>query len=290
MPNIALALREEMSRIARREVRSQTGVLQRSSAKQRREIAKLKREIANLTRALKQSSRTKVAEPASLDDSKKYRFVASGFRTLRHRLGLSAAQMGKLIGVSEQSIYNWETKSPFLDAPCCRTSPHFVARANAKWRPCSADTSDSHPEKLSLFDPVTWKRLLELLHGQGHRLSAFDHTLNDVRREERSPNDACDVTLGNAFRLADRSEGRVLSAGDLPIPLAALCNELEQRQVPLSCLRFARRCRNHEPYIVRSPMQPYWIADLDRLLGRIDAPMICASSVEVRTMSSCLSE
>ena len=110
MPNIALALKEEMSRIARREIRSQTAALHRSSARQRREIAQLKREIANLTRALGQSSRKKAVEPASTDDSRKYRFVASGFRTLRHRLGLSASQMGRLLEVSEQSIYNWETK------------------------------------------------------------------------------------------------------------------------------------------------------------------------------------
>lgn len=111
MPNIALALRDEMARIARREIKSQTAVLQRSSVKQRKEIAKLKREIADLTRALAKSSIKKATGPTSNDASTKYRFVASGFRTLRHRLGLSAAQMGKLLDVSEQSIYNWETKT-----------------------------------------------------------------------------------------------------------------------------------------------------------------------------------
>jgi len=37
---------------------------------------------------------------------------------MRRRLGLSAAQLGRLIGVSEQSIYNWETKkaTPRKDA------------------------------------------------------------------------------------------------------------------------------------------------------------------------------
>jgi DNA-binding transcriptional regulator YiaG len=111
MPNIAVALKEEMTRIARRQIRSQTAVLQRSSARQRKEIAQLKREIATLTRALKQSGKKKSVEATPTDDSTKFRFVASGFRTLRHRLGLSAAQMGKLLDVSEQSIYNWETKA-----------------------------------------------------------------------------------------------------------------------------------------------------------------------------------
>jgi len=38
------------------------------------------------------------------------RFAAKGLRTQRARLGLSAADFGKLIGVSAQSIYNWESE------------------------------------------------------------------------------------------------------------------------------------------------------------------------------------
>jgi predicted transcriptional regulator len=36
------------------------------------------------------------------------RFVAKGLRPQRKRLGLSATEYGKLLGVSAQSIYNWE--------------------------------------------------------------------------------------------------------------------------------------------------------------------------------------
>ena len=36
------------------------------------------------------------------------RFVAKGLRSQRSRLGLSAADFGKLLGVSAQSVYNWE--------------------------------------------------------------------------------------------------------------------------------------------------------------------------------------
>lgn len=112
MPNITNVLREEITRISRREIKKQTAVLQRSSAQYRRDIAALKREVTRLERALKQQHHelrtplpeVKDAEPNSM------RFVAKGFRTLRYRLGLSASQMGKLLGVSEQSIYNWETK------------------------------------------------------------------------------------------------------------------------------------------------------------------------------------
>jgi DNA-binding transcriptional regulator YiaG len=37
------------------------------------------------------------------------RFRVAGFANLRKKLGLSAAEMGKLMGVSAQSVYHWET-------------------------------------------------------------------------------------------------------------------------------------------------------------------------------------
>ena len=36
------------------------------------------------------------------------RFVAKGLRSQRSRLALSASEFGKLVGVSAQSVYNWE--------------------------------------------------------------------------------------------------------------------------------------------------------------------------------------
>ena len=112
MPKIANVLREEITRISRREIKKQSAVLQRSSAQFRRDIARLKREVASLQRSLKQKNRADQPKLVAADaDASSMRFVAKGFRSLRHRLGLSAAQMGKLLKVSEQSVYNWETKA-----------------------------------------------------------------------------------------------------------------------------------------------------------------------------------
>jgi DNA-binding XRE family transcriptional regulator len=36
------------------------------------------------------------------------RFSAKGLQSHRSRLGLSASEFGKLLGVSAQTIYNWE--------------------------------------------------------------------------------------------------------------------------------------------------------------------------------------
>lgn len=42
------------------------------------------------------------------ESSEKLRFSAKGFAAQRQRLGLSAADVGKLLNVSALSIYKWE--------------------------------------------------------------------------------------------------------------------------------------------------------------------------------------
>ena len=43
------------------------------------------------------------------DDSNALRFRADGFASLRKKLGLSGNDMAKLLGVSNQSVYHWES-------------------------------------------------------------------------------------------------------------------------------------------------------------------------------------
>ena len=113
MPNIASLLKLEISRISRREIRSQVEPLRKASAAYRREIAALKRELQGLKRqsTLLAKRAVKPAESADAQTaSTPLRFVAKGLRSLRSRLGLSAPELASLMGVSAQSIYNWETK------------------------------------------------------------------------------------------------------------------------------------------------------------------------------------
>ncbi|GAB4477237.1 MAG: hypothetical protein OHK0044_23530 [Burkholderiaceae bacterium] len=111
MPNIAALLKEEIQRLARKEVRGTAAALKKTTAYQRRAIAALRRQIAQLQRELATLGRrldkgAGAAPPAP--ETPKVRFVARGLRSQRARLGLSAAEYGKLVGVSAQSIYNWE--------------------------------------------------------------------------------------------------------------------------------------------------------------------------------------
>jgi DNA-binding XRE family transcriptional regulator len=112
MPNFASALNGEISRIARKEVRAEAESLKKQSAQHRSQIAALKRQVAALEKAVRQVSkgtRPKAAEvPAKASDAAGLRFRAKGFAAHRARLGLSAAQAGAMLGVSGQTIYQWE--------------------------------------------------------------------------------------------------------------------------------------------------------------------------------------
>jgi len=113
MPNIATLLKDEISRLSRREIRKEVQPLRKASAAYRREIAALKREVQALRRQTTVLAK-QTPKPDSRADTKDsappLRFVAKGLRSLRARLGLSAPDLARLMGVSDQSIYNWELK------------------------------------------------------------------------------------------------------------------------------------------------------------------------------------
>ena len=112
MPNIGVLLKDEISRLCRREIRKTVASVKKASAAYRRDIASLKRQLAALQKkSASLEKRTNVARDSNptLPD-RPVRFVAKGLRSLRSRLGLSAAQLALLLDVSEQSVYNWETK------------------------------------------------------------------------------------------------------------------------------------------------------------------------------------
>ncbi len=110
MANIASLLKAEISRIARKEIRAETEALKKASSQYRSDIAALKRRMAEQDRLIARLRKSKPAgvENEEAEESTKLRFRADGFASLRKKLGLSAAEMGKLLGVSLQTIYHWE--------------------------------------------------------------------------------------------------------------------------------------------------------------------------------------
>jgi DNA-binding transcriptional regulator YiaG len=108
MPNIASVLKQEIARLSRREVRGQVGSTKKASGQYRRDIAALKREVATLKRQVALLQRHAPTTPPVNASAIKVRFVPKGISSHRKRLALSAHEYGRLVGVSAQSIYNWE--------------------------------------------------------------------------------------------------------------------------------------------------------------------------------------
>jgi len=112
MANIGTLLKSEIARLCRREIRAELRSVKKVSAAHRRHIAALKRQIAALERKagmlVRQSARTAEAVPSSSTETTA-RFQARGLRSLRKRLGISQAQLAKLLGVSGLTVYNWES-------------------------------------------------------------------------------------------------------------------------------------------------------------------------------------
>jgi DNA-binding transcriptional regulator YiaG len=112
MPNLAATLKEEIRRLAKKEVKAETSKTKRAVAQYRREIARLKRDLQSNQ---KQIARLKVQGQKGLDQlvangepEDAVRFSARSVQAQRKRIGLSAANYGKLIGVSGLTVYNWE--------------------------------------------------------------------------------------------------------------------------------------------------------------------------------------
>jgi DNA-binding transcriptional regulator YiaG len=109
MPNLSTVLKTEITRLARKEIKTAVDPLRKANAGYRREIAELKRQVSALQRELKTASKaSKPRVEAAEEPTVRTRFVAKGLKSLRARLGLSASDFGRLVGASGQSVYNWE--------------------------------------------------------------------------------------------------------------------------------------------------------------------------------------
>ena len=111
MPNIAAVLKEEITRLARKEVHAQTKTIRKANAQYRRDIAQLKRQADALSKQvayLERQERKRVSKKVSAANAEGKRFSARGLKTHRQNVGLSATDYAALVGVSGQTIYSWE--------------------------------------------------------------------------------------------------------------------------------------------------------------------------------------
>lgn len=127
MPNILPSLNEHIRKQARRDLKPLISEAKKRTAEHRRSIAALKREVAQLRRELAAIRKHLPAAPKEEVQGEvlqKARLRIDGLKTHRQKLGLSAKDYGKLLGVSALTIYNWEAGK---SKPRRSQLPHIIS-------------------------------------------------------------------------------------------------------------------------------------------------------------------
>jgi len=116
MPRIADVLREEIQRLARKQVKATLGPLKRDQVRLKKSVAELRRNVAALDGAHRELRKkvalvveTRETERAT-EKATKLRPTSKSLEKLRARLGLTQVQFGRLLGVSGPAVTNWAAK------------------------------------------------------------------------------------------------------------------------------------------------------------------------------------
>ncbi len=113
MPNLAAVIKEEIRRLAKREIKATTSSTKSAVAQYRRDIAALKRTVSGQQKEiafLKAQEQKRLGQPETKgeEELEGVRHSARSVKAQRKRLKLSAKDFGKLVGVSGLTVYNWE--------------------------------------------------------------------------------------------------------------------------------------------------------------------------------------
>jgi DNA-binding transcriptional regulator YiaG len=112
MPNIAAVLKDEIRRLAKKEIKAEIGTTKNAVVQYRKDIAKLKRLVQAQQKEISflkaQEQKRLGQQPSTEEPIDNVRFSARSVKAQRNRLKLSAEDYGKLVGVSTLTIYSWE--------------------------------------------------------------------------------------------------------------------------------------------------------------------------------------
>lgn len=127
MPDLISVLKQEIQRLARKEIKAEMDEARKRMTEQRKTIAEFRRRIEALEKQnTKLAKRTAAvaaaaapefaareeAQAQSAEERSGYgpRFSGESITRLRQKLNLTQAEFAKLAGVSPQSVYQWERK------------------------------------------------------------------------------------------------------------------------------------------------------------------------------------
>ena len=106
MSNVIGILKAEIDRLAAKQAEAEIAKARKAAAEYRHEVAELKRLLREKEREI---ARLKKNQPTTDEDPlADIRFSAQSVRAQRQRLGLTAEEYGKLVGVSALSVLAWE--------------------------------------------------------------------------------------------------------------------------------------------------------------------------------------
>jgi len=117
MTAFAKQFQEEIRRLARKEFKSDMLRLKAENTELRKSITQLRNRLEKMERANKRVLK-KVAPPEVVEEvvngpsseGSRARISSKTILTLRQRLGFTQVELGALLGVSGQSVYQWERK------------------------------------------------------------------------------------------------------------------------------------------------------------------------------------
>jgi DNA-binding transcriptional regulator YiaG len=112
MGKIETAVKSEITRLAKKEIRAVCGPLARDVRELKRTVSSLRKTLASLEKTGKEWTKQTRAQKAELkvpeEEVKAARFSPRLIRSLRKRLGLSQQQLATAVGVSAVSVGLWE--------------------------------------------------------------------------------------------------------------------------------------------------------------------------------------
>jgi DNA-binding transcriptional regulator YiaG len=119
MSNVMKVLRDEITRLARKEVKASVSKVHKPTVQLKHDVAALKRIVVALAKdnrrlqgIMDQIVKNQPAQAS--EETGKARLTGKGIRSLRRKLRLSQVDFGRLIGVTAQAVVNMEKKNGSL--------------------------------------------------------------------------------------------------------------------------------------------------------------------------------
>lgn len=118
MANLAKVLKDEISRIARREARPMFQELKKENIALKKTVSELRKRLDDLDKKQRKivkvtGKEEKIETPAPQEG--RFWITGKGVRSMRNKAQLTQVEFAELLGVSPQAVVNWESQDSKLN-------------------------------------------------------------------------------------------------------------------------------------------------------------------------------